>query len=96
MIKDYSNPPNFSIIKIFLDLKKKPAVKELNQETIFRARDEELKNQDKMTKNLYIEYEKLQKRMEQVGDPLYVQELRRKNDELDNRIKVLTREQKAL
>lgn len=29
-----------------------------------KARDQELTNQDKMTRNLYAEYEKLQKRLE--------------------------------
>mmetsp|Transcript_18815 Transcript_18815/g.17963 ORF Transcript_18815/g.17963 Transcript_18815/m.17963 type:complete len:141 (+) Transcript_18815:960-1382(+) len=49
-----------------------------------------------MTRNLYAEFEKLQKRMEQVGDPLYTQQLRRKNEELDGRIRALQREQKNL
>jgi hypothetical protein len=45
LIKDYN-------------LKKKPVV-EQNVEGKLRTRDEELKNSDKMTKNLYFEYEKL-------------------------------------
>lgn len=63
---------------------------------ISRAREEELKNQDKMTKNLFFEYERLQKRLELVSDAQYGQELKRKNQELENRLKTLSREQKAL
>ena len=49
-----------------------------------------------MTKNLYFEYERLQKRMEKVSDPLYANELKRKSIELESRIKTLTKEQKNL
>lgn len=61
-----------------------------------KVRDEELKNQDKMTKNLFFEYERLQRRLEQLSDPLYPSELKRKTVELDARIRALIREQKAL
>jgi hypothetical protein len=49
-----------------------------------------------MTRNLYAEYEKLQKRIEQVGDPQYASELRRKSIDLEMRIKTLIKEQKTL
>jgi hypothetical protein len=57
-----------------------------------RARDEELKNSDKMTKNLFYEYERLQKRLEKISDHVYPSELKRKTVELDSLIKTLTRE----
>lgn len=59
---------------------------------VMRTRDEELKNHDKMTKNLYNEYELLQKRIEKVGDPFYLSELKRKNVELESRLKTLNKE----
>ena len=71
-------------------------MKELNVEVSMRARDEELKNSDKMARNLFFEYEKLQKRLEKLSNPLYSNELKRKNIDLDTRIRALTREQKAL
>ena len=46
------------IYTYLIDLKKKP-VKETNVEVSMRAREEELKNSDKQTKNLFFEYEKL-------------------------------------
>ena len=49
-----------------------------------------------MTKNLFYEYERLQKRMDKISDPMYASELKRKSVELESRIKTLTREQKAL
>ena len=55
-----------------------------------------MKNSDKMTKNLFHEYEVLQKRLEKMSDPLYANELRRKSSELDSRIRVLQRDQKNL
>ena len=57
-----------------------------------RTRDEELKNHDKMTKNLFFEYEKLQKRLEKVSDPSYQSNLRRRSNELDQRIKTLNKD----
>ena len=48
-----------------------------------KTRDEEIKNQDKMTKNLFFEYERLQKRLEKMADPLYPNELKRKVLELE-------------
>lgn len=61
-----------------------------------RTRDEELKNHDKITRNLYAEYEQLQKRVEKGSDPLYLSELKRRNHELESRLKLLEREQKLL
>ena len=55
-----------------------------------------MKNSDKMTKNLFHEYEVLQKRLEKMSDPLYANELRRKSSELESRIRVLQRDQKNL
>jgi hypothetical protein len=49
-----------------------------------------------MTKNLFAEYEFLQKRVDKISDPMYLVELRRKNMDLESRIKTLSREQKAL
>lgn len=63
---------------------------------VTKTREEELKNQDKMTKNLFFEYERLQKRMERLSDPIYPAELKRKNAELENRLKTLGKEQKNL
>lgn len=76
-------------------MKKKP-VKEQSIDLTMKARDEEIKNHEKMTKNLFYEYEKLQYRLEQVSDPLFLSELKRKNVELDGRLKTLGREQKNL
>ena len=45
-----------------------------------------------MTKNLYNDYELLQKRLEKVGDPMYLGELKRKNAELESRLKTLNKE----
>ena len=72
-------------------MKKKPQ-KEQSIDTAIRTRDEELKNHDKMTKNLYNEYEILQKRLDKVGDPMYLGELKRKNAELESRLKTLNKE----
>lgn len=49
-----------------------------------------------MTKNLFHEYEVLQKRYERMSDPMYINELRRKVSEMNNRIKVLEKDQKNL
>lgn len=49
-----------------------------------------------MQKNLYIEQEKLQKRLEIVSDPKYPAELKRRQQELDARLKTLQREHKQL
>lgn len=67
-------------------------MKEPSIEITMKARDEELRNHDKMTKNFYFEYEQLQRRVDKVSDPLYLSELRRKNAELENRLKTLNRE----
>jgi hypothetical protein len=61
-----------------------------------RARDEELRNHDKMTKNYYSEYQNLQKRIEKIGDPLYISELKRKSIDLENRLRTLEKESKTL
>lgn len=53
-------------------------MKEQSIDATLKTRDEELKNHDKLTKNLYHDYESLQKRLDKVSDPLYVSELRRK------------------
>ncbi len=55
-----------------------------------------MRNNDKMHKNLYIEQEKLQKRLDMVSDPKYPAELRRKQMELDARLKTLQKEYKQL
>lgn len=49
-----------------------------------------------MTRNLFSEYEFLQKRIDKISDPMYLMELRRKNAELENRIKTVNKEQKNL
>ena len=49
-----------------------------------------------MTKNLFAEHEFLLKRLEKVSDPMYLQELKRKNLDLENRMKTLAKEQKNL
>ena len=43
-----------------------------------------------------MDCERLQRRLEQVSDPLYLSELKRRNAELGDRLKTLGREQKAL
>lgn len=58
-------------------MKKKP-IREADPEQAMRSRDEQLKNNDKMTKNLFYEFERLQKRYERISDPIYPGELRRK------------------
>lgn len=57
LIKDFSN----SLLVIYLlDIKKKqPLVKELNPEAVNRMKEEELKNHEKLHKNLYNEHDKL-------------------------------------
>ena len=82
MIKDYN-------------LKKKPIIP-INVESMKRAREEEMKNSDKMARNLYHEYEKYQKRFEKVSDPMYANDLRRKVSDLDSIIKTVTKEQRTL
>ncbi len=56
LIKDFSkhSPINFLDIK-----KKQPIVKEINPETMNRMKEEELKNHEKLHKNLYNEHDKL-------------------------------------
>ncbi len=49
-----------------------------------------------MTKNFFNEYESLQKRLDKISDPMYLSELRRKNADLENRLKTLNKEQKSL
>jgi hypothetical protein len=49
-----------------------------------------------MTKNLFFEYERLQRRLELISDPTYPNELKRRNQELESRLKTLNREQKVL
>lgn len=77
------------------NIKKKP-VKEINIEQHMKAQSEELNNFDKWTKNLYYEYEHLQKRLDMISDPLYPNELKRKVNDIDNRIKFLMKEHKVL
>ena len=91
LIKDYSK---YSFL-LGIDLKKKP-MKELNMDMIKRSRQEELKNSDKMTHNLYHEYEQYQRRFETMSNPNYPSELRRKANELDTIIKTITKERKNL
>ena len=56
LIKDFSK---YSLINL-LDIKKKqPIVKEINPETLNRMKEEELKNHEKLHKNLYNEHDKL-------------------------------------
>jgi len=40
---------------LIIDLKKKPVQREVNQEMMIRMREEELKNNEKLHKNLYTE-----------------------------------------
>lgn len=57
LIKDFSNS---HLIIYLLDIKKKqPLVKELNPEAVNRMKEEELKNHEKLHKNLYNEHDKL-------------------------------------
>ena len=72
-------------------MKKKP-LKEQSHDVSTRTRDEELKNQDKLTKNLYFEYERLMKRLDKISDPSYPIKLRRRNQEIEAMIKTLTKE----
>jgi hypothetical protein len=55
-------------------------------------KEEELKNHEKLHKNLYIEYDKLQRRLDIISDPKYPAELKRRQYELDARLKTLTKE----
>lgn len=66
-----------------LDLKKKPLVREVNPDAVYRMKEEELKNHEKLHKNLYSEQDKLQRRLEIVSDPKYPAELKRRHQELD-------------
>jgi hypothetical protein len=63
-------------------------------EAVVRQKEEEAKNQDKLTKVLSQEQERLQKRLEKLSDPKYPAELKRKQAELDSRLKTLTKEQR--
>ena len=79
-----------------LDLKKKPLVREVNPDAVFRMKEEELKNHEKIHKNLYSEQDKLQRRLDIVSDPKYPAELKRRHQELEQRLKTLNKEQKTL
>ena len=68
--------------------------KEVNPEALSRMREEELKNHEKIHKNLYSEQERLQKRLDVISDPKYPAELRRKQQELEARAKTLAKEQR--
>lgn len=59
-------------------------------------KEEELKNHDKIHKNLYQEQDKLQRRLDLISDPKYPAELKRRNQDLDSRLKALSKEQKLL
>jgi hypothetical protein len=63
-------------------------------ESLLKQRDEETKNHDKLTKVLSVEQDKLQKRLDKLSDPKYPAELKRKQAELDQRLKTLAREQR--
>ena len=68
------------LIKIFIDIKKKqPIVKEIKPEALTRVKEEELKNHEKIHKNLYIEHDKLQRRLDMISDPKYPAELKRRH-----------------
>lgn len=56
-----------------IDLKYKPVSEQKDSDVsnILKARDEEIKNSEKTAKNLFFEYEKLQKRLEKMNDTLY-------------------------
>lgn len=96
LIKDFSKSFSQSII-LYLDLKKKqPTVKEINPEALTRMKEEELKNHEKLHKNLYAEHDKLQRRLDVISDPKYPSELKRQHTELDARMKTLTKELKQL
>jgi hypothetical protein len=76
-----------------IDIKKKqPVVKEVNPEALTRMKEEELKNHEKLHKNLYVEHDKLQRRLDIISDPKYPAELKRRHQELDARLKTLNKE----
>jgi hypothetical protein len=58
LIKDFSNAVLFRSLFIYIK-KKQQIVKEIKPEVLTRVKDEELKNHDKIHKNLYIEHDKL-------------------------------------
>jgi len=57
-------------------------------------KEEELKNHEKLHKNLYAEHDKLQRRLELISDPKYPGELKRRHQELDGRLRTLNRDMK--
>lgn len=59
-------------------------------------KEEELKNHEKIHKNLYQEQEKLQRRLDMISDPKYPAELKRRHQDLDSQLKALSKEQKLL
>ncbi len=77
-------------------MKKKPTAREVNPDAVFRMKEEELKNHEKLHKNLYSEQDKLQRRLDIISDPKYPAELKRRHQELDQRLKTLNKEQKLL
>jgi hypothetical protein len=54
-------------------------VKEINTEALTRMKEEELKNHEKLHKNLYVEHDKLQRRLDMISDPKYPAELKRRH-----------------
>jgi len=60
-------------------LKKKPVTNLPSTEAQTRMKEEELKNHEKLHKNLYAEHDKLQRRLELISDPKYPAELKRRH-----------------
>ena len=67
-------------------------MREVNPDAIYRMKEEELKNHEKLHKNLYSEQDKLSRRLDIVSDPKYPAELKRRHQELDQRLKTLNKE----
>eukprot|EP00347_Sterkiella_histriomuscorum_P020495 403337582 len=67
-----------------------------NYSKLLKQKDEEIKNEEKMMKNFFAEYEQLQRNYQKISDPQYQIGLKRKNQELDIRMKTVEKEKRVL
>ncbi|CDW81194.1 c2 domain containing protein [Stylonychia lemnae] len=63
---------------------------------VLNKKDEEIKNQDKMMKNFFSEYERLQRQYQRYSDPNYIARLKQQNVDIDYSIKNLEKEKRTL
>ena len=76
------------LIELMRDLKlKKKERREVPVEDRKKAREEELKNSEKISKNLLFEHNKLSQRIEQIENPMYANELRQQIRDTEEEIR---------